>query len=227
MFLKDNEHVHVAAISSLDAEFLIDEVTVKKKFIALKKRKLRFLLAGKLIADKGVLVLLEAVEILQRKDISAQIDIMGNGDLETTCRDFIKAQHGSISMSFVETVAYGVDFFKHLATYDVLLSPNLQDEQSRIIFDAFGQGLMIIGSNTEGLKQTCKHEINSILIERGNAAALAEAIEYAVDNTNRVVEMGLEGLLFAQTKTHQQMHQDRYSFLSSVLNQDESYAILS
>jgi glycosyltransferase involved in cell wall biosynthesis len=103
----------------------------------------------------------------------------------------------------------------------------LQDEQSRIIFDAFGQGLMIIGSNTEGLKQTCKHEINSILIERGNAAALAEAIEYAVDNTNRVVEMGLEGLLFAQTKTHQQMHQDRYSFLSSVLNQDESYAILS
>jgi glycosyltransferase involved in cell wall biosynthesis len=218
MFLKDSERVHVAAISSLDAEFLIDEVSVHKKFKDLNERKLRFIFVGKLIKDKGVLVLLEAINILNRKNVSAQIDIMGNGDLETTCREFVKAQNGSISMSFVETISYGVDFFKHLASYDVLLSPNLQDEQSRIIYDAFGQGLMIIGSDAEGLKESCRNEVNALLTERGNFSALASAIEFATKNPSKVLEMGLNGLSFARSKTHQQMHQDRYAFIQKVLS---------
>lgn len=218
MFYKGNEHVHIAEYSSLDSDLLIDEVTVEKKITVLKKRKLRFLLACRLIADKGIQVLFDAIEILQKKGVSAQIDMMGSGDLEVACRAFVREQQGSIATSFIEPVAYGVPFFKNLSTYDVLLMPNLSEEQPRIIFDAFGQGLTIIASDTEGLKQTCKHGINSIVFRRGDAAALAEAIEFAVNNTEKVVEMGLTGLRLAQTKTHQQMHRDREQFLSRVLS---------
>lgn len=217
MFLKSDERVHVSEYSNLDSEYLIDKAIVTEKFTTLKERKLRLLMACRLIADKGIQVLFDAVEIMQKKGVSAQIDIMGSGDLETACRDFIRVQHGSVTMSFIEPVAYGVDFFKYLASYDVLLLPNLSEEQPRIIFDAFGQGLTIIASDTDGLKQSCKHEVNSIIFARGNAAALAAAIEFAVNNTNKVVEMSLAGLQFAQTKTHQQMHRDRELFLNQVL----------
>lgn len=110
--------------------------------------------------------------------MSAQIDIIGSGDLETACRDYIRTQQGSVTMSFLEPVAYGTDFFRLLAGYDVLLLPNLSEEQPRIIFDAFGQGLTIIASDTDGLKQSCKHEINSILFKRGNATAFAMRLNF-------------------------------------------------
>lgn len=67
MFLKSDERVHVSEYSNLDSEYLIDNVTVTEKFTALKNRKLRLLIACRLIADKGIQVLFDAVEILQKK----------------------------------------------------------------------------------------------------------------------------------------------------------------
>lgn len=218
MFLSSNERVHVSEYSNLDQEFLIDEAEVEKKYEILKKRKLRFIIACRLIADKGVVVLMDAVKILQKMGVSAQIDIMGSGELESECRQFIEAQQGTVSMSFVDPVAYGKEFFKYLSTYDALLLPNLSEEQPRIIFDAFGQGLTIVASDTDGLKQVCKHEINAIVFRRGDPQAFANAIAFAVNNTDKVVSFGLAGLAFAKTKTHQQMHRDREQFLLQVLS---------
>ena len=218
MFLKSNERVHVSEYSNLDQEFLINEIDVENKNEALKNRKLRFIIACRLIADKGVVVLLDAVKALQKMGVPAQIDIMGSGELEPECRQFIQAQQGAVTMSFVDPVAYGKDFFKYLSTYDVLLLPNLSEEQPRIIFDAFGQGLTIVASDTDGLKQVCKHEVNAIVFKRGDAQALTNAIEFAVNNTDKVVKFGLAGLAFAKTKTHQQMHRDREQFLIKVFS---------
>jgi len=213
MFISDDTNVHISEYSNLDNEFLVDEAKVKDKFLQMNTRSMRFLLAGRLIPDKGIQVLLNAVSVLREKGVKAQIDVMGSGELEQACRDFAAKSQGSVVFSFVETVPYGKPFFELLSTYDVLLLANLTEEQPRIVLDAFGQGLSIVASDTEGLKTICKHQHNSIVFKTGDVNALAEAITYAVNHPSDMLYMGLEGLKLAQTKTHQRMHEDRASFL--------------
>jgi hypothetical protein len=85
-----------------------------------------------------------------------------------------------------------------------------------------GQGLSIVASYTECLKTICKHQQNSTLSKTGDANALAQAMTYAVTHPSEMLAMGLEGLKFAQTKTHQRMHEDRASFLDKTLKLDSN-----
>jgi glycosyltransferase involved in cell wall biosynthesis len=216
------ERVHIAQYSNLDSEYLISEEAVLAKLETIKTRKTRFILAGRLIAEKGIHVLLEAIQLLRKQGVAAQIDIMGSGPLEQECRDFAKLTQGSVEVAFVEPVPYGPAFFKNLATYDVLLLTNLTEEQPRIVFDAFGQGLTIVASDTDGLKTICKAQENAIIFKTGDVNALADAISYAVNHQRELVQLGLNGLRFARTKTHQQMHQNRAAFLLETVAQNES-----
>ena len=173
--------------------------------------------AGRLVESKGVFVLFEAINILSKNDTVAHIDIMGSGDLENQCREFAMKRHGSVTVSFKEPVPYGVPFFKNLSNYDALLLPSLSEEQPRIIYDAYGQGLCIIASNTSGLTEVCIDGENAIIFQRGEPQALADAIRHGVDNQSKLVQFGINGLSLAKTKTHQQVHIDREDFLNRVL----------
>lgn len=217
MFLSDDKNVHISEYSNLDNEFLIDEEVIQQKRSTVDSRPLRFILAGRLIPDKGIHVLINAIHELSDQGVKANIDVMGSGELEQLCRDVAAKSQGSVVFSFVETVPYGKPFFDLISTYDVLILPNLSQEQPRIVLDAFGQGLSIIASDTEGLKTICKHQHNGILFKTGDANALAQAIMYAVSHPSEMLNMGLSGLKFAQTKTHQRMHEDRAIFLNHTL----------
>lgn len=222
MFISDDINVHISEYSNLDDEFLINEEVIQQKRSTVDSRPLRFILAGRLIPDKGIHVLMNAIQDLSDQGVKANIDVMGSGELEQLCRDVAAKSLGSVVFSFVETVPYGKPFFDLISTYDVLILPNLSQEQPRIVLDAFGQGLSIIASDTEGLKTICKHQHNGILFKTGDAKALAQAITYAVNHPSEMLNMGLSGLKFAQTKTHQRMHEDRATFLKKTLKIEQS-----
>lgn len=213
MFFKGDDNTHVASYTNLDSQFLIDEAKLVEKHTKNTEGPARLLFAARLVEEKGVLVLLKAIERLSQLNVSVEIDILGSGDLAEECQAFSQKDLGSVKFSFVDPVAYGPEFFNFIAGYDALVIANLTEEQPRIVFDAFGQGLAIIASDTEGLKTVTKHEENALLFKTGNAESMAEAIQHAVDNPEKIASFGHKGLKFAQTKTHQQMHKNRADFL--------------
>ncbi len=216
IFLKNiDKNVYIFQYSMIDDDFFVTEEAIIKRLQNIEQRKVRFLMAGRLVHEKGVQLLLDAIDLLRQKNIEADINIMGSGALEETCRAFAAKPQGSVSMAFIDPIAYGKAFYEYLSTYDFLMLPNLSEEQPRIIFDSFGQGLSVIASDTEGLVATCKHNENAIIFRRGDVSSLADAIESAVNNKKNIINLGLNGLQYAQSRTHQSMHQNRENFLKS------------
>lgn len=202
--------------SWLDKKYIAAPDAVRKRFEAKGNRKLKLLYPSRLVLDKGVLVVLEAIEQLQIENIDITVTLMGEGDFKEHCLRFAAEDHGGIEVRFQNAVDYGKDFFSIIAQHDWLLVPTLKQEQPRIIFDAFSQGVPVIGSDTSGvLDITSKH--NTLTFETGNPSSLADRIRHAARYPELALEMGLAGLDYATGKTHLQMHQVREEFLKSSL----------
>ena len=207
--------------SWLDKKYIAAPDAVRKRFEAKGNRKLKLLYPSRLVLDKGVLVVLEAIEQLQIENIDITVTLMGEGDFKEHCLRFAAEDHGGIEVRFQNAVDYGKDFFSIIAQHDWLLVPTLKQEQPRIIFDAFSQGVPVIGSDTSGvLDITSKH--NTLTFETGNPSSLADRIRHASRHPELALEMGLAGLDYATGKTHLQMHQVREEFLKSSLTASTS-----
>lgn len=142
--------------------------------------------------------------------------IMGAGALRQQCKNFIAEYRGNVDVRFLDPVAYGKEFFEVLACHDFVLVPTLKQEQPRIVFDAFSQGVAVIGSDTSGIRDVTNKD-NALLFKRGDSSSLAEVIMSVAGDRPMALDMGLAGLEYVAGKTHLQMHKDRERFLDGLL----------
>ena len=180
-------------------------------------RHARFLFPARLTPQKGVLVLLEAIRLLSQRGVELSIDIMGSGALEDLCRRFTEQEQGTVRLRFIEPVPYGPGFFETLAQYDAVLVPSLSDEQPRVPFDAFSQGVPVIGSNTIGIREVVKDGVTGFLCPPGDAHALAAVLERYANAPERLRNVGLNGLEWVRGRTHAAMHLERAKILNEAL----------
>ncbi|MBK4992812.1 glycosyltransferase [Pseudomonas sp. S37] len=217
----DNRHTLINPASWLDKKFMVTPQAVRKRFEGKQNGTLNLIYPSRLVMDKGVLVVLEAIEQLAVEGVDITLTIMGEGDLKAHCLRFATEHQGAVAVKFINAVDYGRDFFAIIARHDWLLVPTLKQEQPRIIFDAFSQGVPVIGSDTSGvLDITSQH--NALTFETGNPSSLAERIRHVARHPELALEMGLAGLEYATGKTHLQMHQVRAAFLKESLTPSAS-----
>ena len=189
---------------------------VKRRFESRQDGKLNILFPSRLVKDKGVLVVLAAIEQLKCQDVNISITIMGSGELKENCLRFSAEHHGGIHVKYQDNISYGDDFFKLISQHDWVLVPTLKQEQPRIIFDAFSQGTPVIASDTHGILDITNKD-NAFTFETGKSTSLAETLLHVARHPDLALKMGLAGLEYAAGKTHLQMHQDRAQFLKNSL----------
>jgi glycosyltransferase involved in cell wall biosynthesis len=164
-----------------------------------------------------VLVLLDAIRLLNQRGVEVSIDLMGSGVLEDACRRFTEQEHGTVQLRFIEPVPYGPEFFATLAEYDAVLVPSLSDEQPRVPFDAFSQGVPVIGSDTIGVREVVKDGVTGFLCTAGDAHELAAALERHAKARDALRDAGLRALEWVRERTHAAMHLERVSILNEAL----------
>ena len=166
----------------------------------------RFLFAGRLVPEKGVRVLLQAVEKLSAAGVRGAIDVIGDGPLRD---DVIAAQRtGSFSLKYFEPVPYGAPFMAFLQQHHAVVVPSLSDEQPRIVFDAAARAVPILASDTDGLRPHIDSGTGCV-IPPGDAQALADAMGTWAADPAVLHELGMEALLRVRNKTHLAMHSER------------------
>ncbi|MGD0961442.1 MAG: glycosyltransferase family 4 protein [Methylomonas sp.] len=202
----------------VDQQYILSPEKVGQRFLERKNKTPEIVFPARLIADKGVFVLFDAINLLKNTGIVVNITIIGEGELEEDCKEFVKGDFGNVKVFYHPPVRYGTEFFNLLCNYNLVLVLNLKEEQPRIIFDAFSQGLGIIGFNTSGILDISVHGENALICERANVDSLVKAITYLVENPDNLSRMGLNALAYMKGKTHLQMHKDRELFLNAVLD---------
>jgi len=218
-FLKeDTNRTLIAPATWIDKDNLVSPEIVKKRYLERKGKILQMIFPARLMKNKGVFVLFDAIDCLKNMGVSVNITIMGSGELEKDCMEFAMKEFGDVNVTYREPVQYGTEFFNALCSYDVVLVPNLKEEQPRIVFDAFSQGLGVIASDTSGILDITSNGENAAICKRGDPKSLAKAICHVIENPDLVLQMGLSGLNYADGKTHLQMHLDRQCFFDRVLD---------
>lgn len=162
----------------------------------------RLLFAGRLTKEKGVRVLIAAIE-----KSNAAVDIVGAGELAAECRAV--ADRFPDRVRFLDPVPYGTSFSALLDAYMAVVVPTISDEQPRIIFDSHARAVPVIASGTTGHTEFVGHMENGLIVKPGDIDALAAAMEWAASNRPELQRMGLKGLEPMPLRTHQAMHRQR------------------
>lgn len=212
---------HIINASWIDEENIISEADAaqiwQKKISTSSPKQLKILFAGRLRPDKGVLVLLEAMKILDEENISVKLDILGEGKLLSNCQAASKALHNSAQIEILGTLPYGPKLFERFQQYHAVVVPSISDEQPRIVYDAYSQAVPILGSDTGGLRDCIENEKTGILIAPNDPLALANLLKQSAENLNQLQNMGMAARKKACTLTHQEMHRQRWQLLLNML----------
>jgi len=169
---------------------------------------------GRLLPEKGLLVLLDAVAGALRGGVAVTLDIFGEGPLRDECAARIEALGSpGAAIRLRGTMPYDQRFFDAMRGYDALVVPSISDEQPRIVFDAYAQGLPVIASATEGLVQCVDDKVTGLLVAPRDVAALQERITELARDPAPLAAMARACVARARGLTHQQMHRVRWRLL--------------
>jgi glycosyltransferase involved in cell wall biosynthesis len=218
--LSQSERGHIIYCSWVDEENILADADAQKIWhekISPEAQELKILFAGRLTASKGVLILLEAMKLLDESGLVVKLDILGQGELRETCDRASQQSYKAVEIQTLGTVPYGPPLFERMQSYHALVIPTISDEGHRVVYDAYAQALPILASNTVGLREIVQDQKTGVLIQPEDPVALANVLKWGLQNLEQLEGMGMASLKVARTLTHQQMHQQRWRLLLEML----------
>jgi glycosyltransferase involved in cell wall biosynthesis len=117
---KRHKQSHIIHASWIDEENIISEAYATKIWyekLSASPKKLKILFAGRLHPNKGLLLLLEAMKILDEENIAVKLNIQGEGELLSNCQAASKAMQKSVQIELLGTILYCGEFFWRLQQY--------------------------------------------------------------------------------------------------------------
>jgi glycosyltransferase involved in cell wall biosynthesis len=212
---------HVIPASWIDEQNILTDVEAEQVWrgkLAAPDSRLKILFVGRLVPDKGVGVLLEAMRQLSAGDVRIMLGILGEGDLKSECTTLGSELTGATSVRVLGTVPYGAPLFALIREYDALVVPTISDEQPRIVFDAYSQAVPVLASDTAGLRSCVREGETGLLTTSNDVSALVALLQYASQHRSELKQLGVRSLKYAHEMTHQEMHRQRVILLKDMLD---------
>jgi glycosyltransferase involved in cell wall biosynthesis len=212
---------HVIPASWIDEQDILTDVEAEQiwqRKLAAPDSRLKILFVGRLVPDKGVQVLLEALRQLNARDAPIMLGILGEGDLKTECTTVGSELTGVTSVRVLGIVPYGAPLFALISEYDALVVPTISDEQPRIVFDAYSQAVPVLASDTAGLRSCIREGETGLLTTSNDVTALVALLQYAFQHRSELKQLGLQSLKYAHEMTHQEMHRQRVVLLKDIFD---------
>jgi glycosyltransferase involved in cell wall biosynthesis len=142
----------------------------------------------RMIHTKGVHVLIEALNILNKRGIDFHAVIAGEGELFEQYQSDVKKSGLSDKVIFPGWVN-GTEKIDLYQKSDFIAVPSLVDIQPLGILDAFGWGKVVLSSDAIGPLQVCQHQKNAWVSKAGDGADLAQGIEYLITHPHVALQL--------------------------------------
>jgi phosphatidyl-myo-inositol alpha-mannosyltransferase len=164
------------------------------------------LFVGRMEPRKGLIHLLRAFRKLQRDGVRARLLLVGTGPGEREARRYVLTRQLD-DVEFLGRVpeAQKAQLFK---TADIYVSPATGRESFGIVLlEAMSAGAPIICSDIHGYRGVVRRERDGILVEPGNADALAASIRRLIDDPALRAQLSRAGQERAQLFTWERVGQ--------------------
>jgi glycosyltransferase involved in cell wall biosynthesis len=131
----------------------------------------RCLFFGRIMAYKGLPLLLDALEILRRQGLAIEIGVYGEGDLAGSASR-LRGLDAEVVNEWIAEERVGEIFDR----FDAIVLPNIEASQSGVAAAALASGLPIIATPVGGLVEQVKDGETGVLAKAVDAPSLALAI---------------------------------------------------
>jgi spore coat protein SA len=153
------------------------------------------LFAGRLVEEKGVHILLEAMRLLEQQGVRVEAEIVGSSGFgDVTDTDYIR-QLKANSPASVRFCAYrsGASLGDLFRKADIFCSPSVWDEPFGMVnVEALASGLPVVSTRSGGAREIFARG-GGILVERGSAVQLAAALRQLAEDPQLRAHLGRQG----------------------------------
>ena len=212
--LVEPEKVKVILGSGVDLEYFKPSGKKKEKSLTV------FGYAGRLLWDKGIRELIEAIKILKKKGYSFEVYILGKPD---------KGNPKSVPMEeifkwekegLITYKGFSKDVRPFLEEIDCFIYPSYREGVPRAILEAMAMEKPIITTNVPGCKETVIDGYNGFLVPSKDVQALAEAMERCLKMKYiQLKHIGIKSKCLANEKfTLNKVIEEYISIIENILN---------
>jgi glycosyltransferase involved in cell wall biosynthesis len=151
---------------------------------------------GRFVKKKGFDTYINALSILKTRGVAFKAVLGGTGEEEQNLRKLATEKELGAQLQFTGWVDDRRAFYTGI---DIFCLPSLHEPFGIVLLEAFAHGAPIISTNSEGPKDIITPNYDAIIVEKGNAEQLAEALERMIKDPALCDKLAANG--FAKVKT--------------------------
>ena len=161
--------------------------------------KIKCVFTGRMVKDKGVLIIFEAAKIL-RKRYENKIEFWLCGDIDSNPNALTREEiENECDGNYVKWLGFQKNIKEILGKCHIMIFPSYYMEGlPKSVIDAEAVGLPVITTDWVGCRDTVIDGENGFLIPIRNAELLAEKISILVENSELRQNMGWAARLYAE-----------------------------
>lgn len=171
---------------------------------------------GRFAPEKGHRYLIEALGLLNQKDVRWRCTFLGDGELESELRALSAENNLTDQIMFP---GFCEDVFSELLKSDVFVLPSLHEGSPNALIEAMGIGMPCIASDVGGIRDLIETDKNGIRVPARDSKTLASALNRTLTEPEFSSELGRNARItiqekFDTAKSIQRLEEIYHSFLA-------------
>jgi glycosyltransferase involved in cell wall biosynthesis len=170
------------------------------------ERPLRLLFFGRMMDYKGLGIFTDAIELLRAQGLPVEATVAGNGQMNGR-----REQLETLGATVINRWLHDQELSQLLQAHDAVVLTHTEASQSGCAAAALGAGLPVIATPVGGLMEQIAHEVNGLVADRVDAAAIAHQVKRMANNPTLYREL-------AQGVVHRQRGREMRDFLDNMMD---------
>ena len=157
----------------------------------LVKDKIHIVTTARMLADKGILELIEAAQLLKSK-YQGKILFQLIGDLDPANPSAISKEtlQNAEEHGYLEWKGHSVDVRPALVQSDIVCLPSYREGLPKSLIEAMAIGRPIVSTDVPGCRECVDEGINGFLVAARDAVSLSAALEKLIESESLRLQMG-------------------------------------
>ena len=153
-------------------------------------KKYDLILHSRMLIDKGVVDIITALQILQKKEIFLKTLFLGNPDYNNLAS--IKTNELKLwnKQKLIVWIPEKKKILKYILQSRISILPSLREGFPKSLLEAASCGLPLISTDVPGCREICINNYNGLLVKKNNPQDLSIAIERLIKNKNKLKTFG-------------------------------------
>lgn len=154
--------------------------------------------AARLLEDKGVREFVAAARVLRQRGVVARFWLAGSPDPGNLTSITKKELSRWSKDGFVEILGYRSDIPNLFANSNIIVLPSYREGLPKALVEAAACGRAVVTTDVPGCRDAIEPESTGLLVPVRDALALADAIQFLIENPDRRKQMGVSGRALAE-----------------------------